>query len=54
MRGSGFVIERSSLLELIDLVVQRFEADPEFARSGGFVAVVLFENDLDVLHLDVA
>src|SRR5262249_43457245 len=51
---TGTLASRSALLKLIDFVVERLEADPQFLGRGRLVAVVLFEHDLDVLHLDVA
>ena len=44
----------SCLLKLVDLVIERLEADSELLGGGGLVAVVLLENGLDVAHLDVA
>src|SRR4051794_29593283 len=44
----------SVLLELIDLIVERLEADAQLLRGRRLVAVVLLEDELDVLHLDVA
>src|SRR4051794_4426807 len=44
----------SALLELVDLVVEGLEADAQLPGGGGLVAVVLLQDDLDVLHLDVA
>src|SRR5271166_2234369 len=43
----------SVLLKLVDLVIERLEADSELLGGGGLVAVVLLENGLDVAHLDV-
>ncbi len=45
---------RSTVLELIDLVVEGLQADPQLARGGGFVSLVFLEDRLDVFHLDVA
>src|SRR5579883_875526 len=45
---------RSTVLELVDLVVEGLEADAQLAGGGGLVAVVLLEDGLDVAHLDVA
>src|SRR3954449_6447342 len=45
---------RSTLLQLVDLIVKGLEADTQLLGGGGLVAVVLLEDDLDVLHLDVA
>src|SRR4051794_2032176 len=50
----GYDSNRSRLLELVDLVVERLEADAELLGGGGLVAVVLLEDGLDVAHLDVA
>jgi hypothetical protein len=38
----------------VQLVVQRFQADPEFVGRLGFVAVIAFERLVDRLHLQVA
>ena len=43
----------SRLLKLVDLVIERLQADSELFGRGGLVAVVFLENDLDVAHLDV-
>ena len=42
------------MLELVDLVVERLQADPQLAGGGRLVAVVLLQDGLDVPHLDVA
>ena len=44
----------STMLKLIDLVVERLEADAQFPRGRRLVAVVFLQDGLDVLHLDVA
>ena len=44
----------SRLLQLVNLVVQGLQGDPEFLGGGGFIAVVFFQDGLDELHLDVA
>src|SRR5262249_37442526 len=46
--------DASSMLKLVDLVVERLETDTELARGGGLVAVVFFENGLDISHFDIA
>src|SRR4051794_26559849 len=43
-----------TLLQLVDLVVERLEADPQLLGGRGLVAVVALQDDLDVFHLDVA
>ena len=48
------VERRSIMLELVDLVVEGFETDPQFARGGRFIAAVFLEDRLNVLHLDVS
>ena len=48
------MLSLSTVLELIDLVVERLEADPQLARCGGLVAVVLLQDRLDVFHFDIA
>src|SRR5262245_30098694 len=50
----AFIPLVSGLLELVDLIVERLQADAELLGGGRLVAVVLLEDDLDVLHLDVA
>ncbi|SRR5271165_4671035 len=38
----------SRLLKLVDLVIERLEADSELLGRGGIVAVVLLENGPDI------
>src|SRR5262249_42671512 len=41
-------------LQLVQLIVQSLETDPQLCRRRGFVAVVLFQHAQDVFHLDLA
>ena len=41
-------------LQLVQLVVHRLKADPEFRGCGGFVAAVLFQNAQDMFHFNLS
>src|ERR1043165_9667050 len=40
--------------ELVELVVERLQADAEFGVGGGLVAVVLLDDAEDVVHFHLA